>query len=48
MSVVYHPGEANMVEDSLSRMSMGSVAHVKEGKKEIVKDVHRLARLGVR
>ena len=26
---------------------MGSVAHVKEERKELVKDVHRLARLGV-
>ena len=28
MSVHYHPGKANVVEDSLSRLSMGSVAHV--------------------
>ena len=27
---------------------MGSVAHVEEKRKELVKDVHRLARLGVR
>ena len=26
---------------------MGSVAHVKEERKELVKDVHKLARLGV-
>jgi len=26
---------------------MGSVAHVKDEKKELVRDVHRLARLGV-
>ena len=26
---------------------MGSVAHVEEKRKELVKDVHRLARLGV-
>ena len=32
MSVHYHPGKANEVIDALSRLSMGSVAHV-EGKK---------------
>ena len=48
MSVHYHPGKANVVADALSRLSMGSVAHVEEKRKELVKDVHRLARLGVR
>ena len=48
MSVHYHPGKANVVADALSRLSMGSVAHVEEQRKELVKDVHRLARLGVR
>ena len=47
MSVHYHPGKANVVADSLSRLSMGSVAHVDENRKELVKDVHRLARVGV-
>ena len=46
MSVYYHPGKANVVADALSRLSMGSVAHVDE-KNDLVKDVHRLARLGV-
>ena len=48
MSVHYHPGKANVVVDALSRLSIGSVAHVKEERKELVKDVHRLALLGVR
>ena len=30
MSVHYHPGKANVVADALSRLSMGSVAHVEE------------------
>ncbi|WMV54854.1 hypothetical protein MTR67_048239 [Solanum verrucosum] len=47
MSVLYHPDKANVVADSLSRFSMGSVAHVEDEKKELVWDVHRLARLGV-
>ena len=28
-------------------MSIGSTTHVKDGKKELVKDIHRLDRLGV-
>ena len=34
--------------DALSRLYMGSVAHVEEKRKDLVKEVHRLARLGVR
>ena len=47
MSVHYHHGKVNVVADSLSRLSMGSVAHVEEERKELVKDVHSLASLGV-
>ena len=47
MSVHYHPGKANVAADALSRLYMGSVAHVEEEKKELANDVHRLARLGV-
>ncbi|WMV25446.1 hypothetical protein MTR67_018831 [Solanum verrucosum] len=35
-------------DDALSRLSMGSVAHVEEERKELAKDVHWLARRGVR
>ena len=48
MCIVYHPGKANVVVDSLYRLSMGSTAHVEEEKRELAKYVHRLARLGVR
>ena len=48
MSILYHPGKANVVADSLSRLSMGSTAHIEEGRRELAKDVHRLACLGVR
>ncbi|WMV58211.1 hypothetical protein MTR67_051596 [Solanum verrucosum] len=48
MNVLYHPGKANVVADALIRLSMGSVAHVEEERKELAKDVHMLARLGVR
>ena len=37
MSVLYNPGKANVVADTLSRMSMGIVSHVPDNKKELVK-----------
>ena len=48
MNLHYHPGKANVVAYALSRMSMGSTSHVEDEKKESVKDIHTLARLGVR
>ena len=47
MSVHYHLGKVNVVDDALCRLSIGSEAHVKEKRKELVKDVHRPSRLGV-
>ena len=47
MSVHYHDGKENIVPDARSRLSMGSGAHVQGERKELVKDVHRIARLGV-
>ncbi|KAH0730162.1 hypothetical protein KY289_001350 [Solanum tuberosum] len=40
--------KANVVVDALSSFSMGSTTHVEVEKRELAKDVHRLARLGVR
>ena len=37
-----------MFAESLCRMSMGSVFHIEEAKKYLLKDVHRLARFSVR
>ncbi|WMV20158.1 hypothetical protein MTR67_013543 [Solanum verrucosum] len=48
MSILYHPGKANVVADALSRFSMGSTTHIKEEKRELAKDVHRLTRSRVR
>ena len=48
MSVLYHPGKANVVADALNHMTMGSMSHIDEAKKDLMKDVHRLAVLGVR
>ncbi|WMV46695.1 hypothetical protein MTR67_040080 [Solanum verrucosum] len=47
MRALYHPKRENMVADALSRLSMGSVAHVENGKKMLARDVHRLNRLSV-
>ena len=48
MSALYHPGKADMVADALSRVTMDSVSHTGEAKKNLVKDIHRLAQLCVR
>src|SRR5688572_23431403 len=48
MSILYHPRKANVVADALSRLSMNSVSHIEDEKKQLVREVHRLARLGVR
>ena len=48
MSVLYNPGKANVVMDALNHLSMGSVSHVYESKKDLVKYFHWLSRLGVR
>ena len=47
-SVLYHPIKANVLADVLSRTTMGSVSHIDEANKDLVKDFHRLSRLGVR
>ena len=48
MSVHDHLGKAKVLENFLSRLFMGSVAHGEEERKELVKDAHSLARLEVR
>ena len=48
MSVLYHPDKANVVAEALSRMTMGSVSHLIEAKKDLAREVDKLARLGVR
>ena len=47
MNMLCDPGKANVVVNALRRLFMGSVAHVEEEMKELTKDVHRIARLGV-
>ena len=48
ISVHYHPGKANVVDNALCRLSIGSVARVEKKGKELLKDVHSISRLGVR
>ena len=48
MNVNYHSGKAKVVVDALSWMSMGSIAHVEDEKKELVKYVDIHSKLGVR
>ena len=48
ISVLYHPCKVNVAAYGLSRITMGSVSHVEESKKNLVKDVHRFDRFGVR
>ncbi|WMV08190.1 hypothetical protein MTR67_001575 [Solanum verrucosum] len=47
MNVLYCPSKANVVVDSLRRLFMLSVSHTEEEKKDLARDVHRLAHLGV-
>ncbi|KAF3635714.1 putative Bifunctional inhibitor/lipid-transfer protein/seed storage 2S albumin superfamily protein [Capsicum annuum] len=48
MSLHYYQVKANVVANTLKRLSMGSLAHVDEGKRELVKYVHRFDNLWVR
>lgn len=36
MSIIYHSVNENVVADTLSQLSMDSVAHVNDGKKELI------------
>ena len=48
MIVLYHPSKANVIADDISRMNMGSVSHIDGSKKDLVKDIHMIACLGLR
>ena len=40
VSFIIRVGKANIVEDDLSRLSMGSLTHIEDEKKELVGDMH--------
>ncbi|XP_070031929.1 uncharacterized protein [Nicotiana tomentosiformis] len=42
------PGKANVVADTLSRRSIGSLAHVEAEKRQLTREIHQLACLVVR
>lgn len=48
MSLTYHLGKANVVANIPIKVSMFNVSHIKDGKRELVKDVYHLAHLRVR
>ncbi|XP_070014965.1 uncharacterized protein [Nicotiana sylvestris] len=50
ITILYHPGKANMVADALSQnaVSMGSLAYIPVGERHLVVDVHALANRLVR
>ena len=48
MCILYHPCKDDVVIDALNWLFIGRTAHVKEEKRDILKDVHRLACLGIR
>ncbi|KAK4339547.1 hypothetical protein RND71_041009 [Anisodus tanguticus] len=48
VDIFYHPGKANVVVDTLSRKSIGSLRHIKVDKLEMTRDLYQLASLSVR
>ena len=47
MSILYPSGKAKVVTDGFNMLSMGSTTHVEVEERDLGKDVHRLACLGV-
>ncbi|XP_070020173.1 uncharacterized protein [Nicotiana sylvestris] len=48
VEILYHPGKANVVADTLSRKSMGSLVHIKAGRHGLTKELHQLANMRIR
>ena len=48
MSILHNPGKANVVYDDINMLSIGSITHVEEEKRELAKEMHILTHLGVR
>lgn len=48
MGVHYHLRKAYVVTNALSRVFMESMSYTDDGKKEWVRKIHQLARLGAR
>jgi len=41
-TIQYHPGKVNVVADALSRKFMGSLAHIQEVRRPLIKELHGL------
>ncbi len=48
INILYHPVMANVVVDTLNRFSMCITTDFEKNREELSKDVHKIARLGVR
>ena len=46
-STLYYPGKANVVADTLSRKSAGSLAHISTERRLIIKELHELIDQGL-
>ena len=46
-SILYHPGKANVVADTLSRKLAGSLAHISTERRPIIKELHELIDQGL-
>ncbi|WRX30995.1 hypothetical protein QQP08_023482 [Theobroma cacao] len=46
-TILYHLGKANVVEDALSRKSMGSLAHISTDRRSLIREMHSLGDMGV-
>jgi hypothetical protein len=47
-TIQYHSGKANVVADALSRKSSGSLAHIQEVRRPLIRELHKLVDEGVR
>ena len=45
--ILYHSRKANTIADALSKKSMGSLSHIAEPRRDVVKDLQRLFKVGL-
>ncbi|XP_070037149.1 uncharacterized protein [Nicotiana tomentosiformis] len=48
IDILYHLGKENVVADTLSRRSIGSLSYLQPEKSEIAREIHQLANIGFR